>query len=620
MESIRSTCELYDYQVDNPSPGTILRNAFNYLNDSDPLLSSTAVITDDLDLSNKENICQNKDMSVSNLLDQWELPELKELFKKNYVDLKALAYARHEHLEELKKEIPWGLRIKFEHELFKWQKEMNTFTNDKESTNMQNLTMQKNVMDNIGSAPEGPGVSDKGAIASNNQNSDGDNVGGSQYIFEDLNTNAALSVNPEKETETFDPIPSTSREASSVVDLKSILNNYAEGRAILQLCNKGKKEIPESHKQILVDKTVDYFIQNGLKLNVTASDTISQQIKKLFPDEVVEYYFAPQGGKAPKGKLLAKFYNQIRKLKTCGLVEAKLLKRKHSKSPSEPLPEPEEDSENIKKRLKYAQEGERWEEIKTLWRSSQNYRKRMLLESNAENVVDFLKEWPAYKNPMGYTLIEIDFKLTFPDAENNIFTKWVPFSDNVLDIFKSKIKDKLCKQILEKYLNDVENISEEGKNAVILHTIHAALVPTSKRVIKSGKKKTLEKCTITDSQDSFMLTGHSITEIEEKLLRQKSRQLPVQPLLVVLLEDTLFQPKQYLVYFDNVKYKFFSVISALNCCFQILHVFNLKYPIECQAVWLFIQKFLYNIKTEYDVVLPNVTIFINELNKRINAD
>lgn len=41
-----------------------------------------------------------------------------------------------------------------------------------------------------------------------------------------------------------------------------------------------------------------------------------------------EYYFAPQKNKAPKGKLLAKYYNNTRKLKSSGLLEGPLVKRK----------------------------------------------------------------------------------------------------------------------------------------------------------------------------------------------------------------------------------------------------------------------------------------------------
>lgn len=67
----------------------------------------------------------------------------------------------------------------------------------------------------------------------------------------------------------------------------------------------------------------------------------------------------------------------------------------------------EEDAESIKQKLKYIQEGERWEEVKQLWKSSENYRRKMLIESDSENVSRFIDEWPAYKHPLGYTLVRV---------------------------------------------------------------------------------------------------------------------------------------------------------------------------------------------------------------------
>lgn len=70
----------------------------------------------------------------------------------------------------------------------------------------------------------------------------------------------------------------------SQISLNTILNSYTEGKVLLKL-HKIKTELPELSKQVLVDKIVDYFIQKGHKLNVPAAETITQQIKRLFPDE-----------------------------------------------------------------------------------------------------------------------------------------------------------------------------------------------------------------------------------------------------------------------------------------------------------------------------------------------
>lgn len=144
-------------------------------------------------------------------------------------------------------------------------------------------------------------------------------------------------------------------------------------------------------------------------------------------------------------------------------------------------------------------------------------------------------------------------------------------------------------------------------------------MPTSKKTEKVGTKKVLIKYTISDSQDAFMVTGASLAEIETKLLLLKSKKLPIQPHLVVIYDDNLFHPKQYLVCCDQIKYSFFSPISALNCCLQLYHVFNLSYPLECVAVWQFLQIYFFDIKTQHDMVLPTINIFLNELSKKVQV-
>jgi len=67
-----------------------------------------------------------------------------------------------------------------------------------------------------------------------------------------------------------------------------------------------------------------------------------------------------------------------------------------------------------------------------------------------------------------------------------------------------------------------------------------------------------------------------------------------------MVVGSLFDPKQILVYFDNIEYKIFSAYKAFDVCFKIFHVFNVEYPLESGDVWLFIQTFFYNIQTKYD--------------------
>lgn len=103
----------------------------------------------------------------------------------------------------------------------------------------------------------------------------------------------------------------------------------------------------------------------------------------------------------------------------------------------------------------------------------------------------------------------------------------------------------------------------------------------------------------------------TITPLEEMMKLKKSNNNPIQPCLLIV--GTVLNPTQILVYFDEIKYKFFSVIKALDMCYKIYHVFNIEYPLESQNVWLFIQHYFYKMKLKFDKPCPLINQIISEL-------
>lgn len=74
----------------------------------------------------------------------------------------------------------------------------------------------------------------------------------------------------------------------------------------------------------------------------------------------------------------------------------------------------EEEGVAIKNKLKYMQEGDRWEQVEQLWRNSVNFRRNMLLTNVDTHVSNFIDlEWPSYKHSLGYTLVSGIAFLTF---------------------------------------------------------------------------------------------------------------------------------------------------------------------------------------------------------------
>lgn len=86
----------------------------------------------------------------------------------------------------------------------------------------------------------------------------------------------------------------------------------------------------------------------------------------------------------------------------------------------------------------------------------------------------------------------------------------------------------------------------------------------------------------------------------------------VQPFICVVGAD-FYGIKNFYVYYFNTYYKFSNIIRALDTCFKIFHVFNLKYPIQSCLVWTFIQKCMYDIHNEGDIKSSSLSSLISDL-------
>jgi len=267
----------------------------------------------------------------------------------------------------------------------------------------------------------------------------------------------------------------------------------------------------------------------------------------------------------------------------------------------------EEDAEILLTNLKHDELT--WPEIEVVWRKTTGYRLKKLKTANF-SPLEIQKIWPQYMQPLGHKLIDIDFKRLYEKATNMLST-YENALEKLLQIIYDRIKDPSCRKILEEMVTTVD-VSENHKNSVVLYVLHALFVPTSKMTYTdSNVKKCLQKFSIKDSQNSFFIVSNTVVEIEEKLKIRRNNKNPIQPCLLIV--GTIPNPSQILVYFDETKYKFFSIVKAMDMCFKIYHVFNIEYPLQSLNVWLFIQRFFYNIKLQSDKPCPLVNQIISEL-------
>ncbi|XP_022166808.1 uncharacterized protein LOC111031246 [Myzus persicae] len=321
----------------------------------------------------------------------------------------------------------------------------------------------------------------------------------------------------------------------------------------------------------------------------------------MFPSEVKDTYFMKDvQNKNTKGKLYAKYYNAMRTLKSCGLVPSKGLQVKrtidtetHRQYNKEFVPE--YDIDYIVDQIKYDLNCS-FPDLENNWKSTTNYRLNEI--KNFVSISEIIKNWNSYTLPLGYRLVDIDFHTLYPNCSSLLNTFENKF-ENIVKLMDEKLKDSTNRRLFETLRDDASIINQNGKNTVLLYLLHAILVPTAKKITKdhNGKKCQI-KYLIKDSQNSFMTFKNSVAEIEEHIVMRQNEKNPIQPFIIIVGTPT--NPKEIIVFFDCIKYKLFTILSAVDVCFKLFHLFNLEYPCESCVVWLFIQKYFYSLTTNFD--------------------
>lgn len=110
-----------------------------------------------------------------------------------------------------------------------------------------------------------------------------------------------------------------------------------------------------------------------------------------------------------------------------------------------------------------------------------------------------------------------------------------------------------------------------------------------------------------------MVFKNSVCEVEEYITLRRNENNPIQPFILIV--GTPMYPRETVVFFDSIKYKVFSILNAIDVCFKLIHLFNLEYPIESSIVWLFIQKYFYNLNTKFDKPYHTLGQILSDLRK-----
>lgn len=88
----------------------------------------------------------------------------------------------------------------------------------------------------------------------------------------------------------------------------------------------------------------------------------------------------------------------------------------------------------------------------------------------------------------------------------------------------------------------------------------------------------------------------------------------VQPYIIAVGPQLTTVEAVYIV-IDDVMYKVENILKAVDILYKIFQVLDMKYPIGCEQIWLFIQIYIYERKTKWDKNDKSVMTLIDELNK-----
>lgn len=155
----------------------------------------------------------------------------------------------------------------------------------------------------------------------------------------------------------------------------------------------------------------------------------------------------------------------------------------------------------------------------------------------------------------------------------------------------------------------------DNLNVCYMMLLHAVLLPPSKQV-----KGRHIKYTIADAQNSFTVPVNQASDVHAVIADKKNNcvtnKTTLQPFIIVIGDK--FHYKEFYVVLDDIKYEFKSYMEAVEYCFKLIFVLNLKYPDESVNLWTFVQAFLFNIKTSLNI--PIVETFINDLNIQLTEN
>ncbi|XP_036336241.1 uncharacterized protein LOC118746501 [Rhagoletis pomonella] len=348
------------------------------INDLFPAIISIA--DDSPLLQNQQEILEDDELKI--LLRSWNVEHMYTCLKEENIDVNILKILKFDHLKEILQTFKIGDRILFEFNFENWRNQINKPLHFHASVSTASPSCSANFSSVRSRSP-----ASSPTTGSNSQ---------------DFEENAFVAL-------------ATILHA----DIKSLhVKDFYK-------CNN---RLDDAHRNVLINIIVTYYIAKNIHMSLQVSHYLENEILSLFPNEKLNFYRTEK-----RGKLYTKY---------CYL-------KKSFKNRLSIIPVPEENTkadkiarddhaEEIIQHLKY--DNLTAEEFESCWQASANYRIHQIKEK-FNSIQQVFVDWPEYKKPNGYRLIDLDFGTIFPNHDNFL----VDWKQKVLKLFLHLKRSKCLK-------------------------------------------------------------------------------------------------------------------------------------------------------------------------------
>ncbi|XP_067638070.1 uncharacterized protein [Eurosta solidaginis] len=197
-------------------------------------------------------------------------------------------------------------------------------------------------------------------------------------------------------------------------------------------------------------ESIDGFVRHlkriyDIHMSLQSSYCLEGEILEIFPNEKLSFYRTEK-----RGKLYTKFCNMKKSIKSYS-SEAK---QRRMESPEVEKNVPEIGAEEMLQRVKF--NNLTAEEFQNAWQAYANYR---INQTKFQNIHQIFREWPEYKESDGYSLIDLDFTVMFPNTHN-----FLSCQQELLRLFHFLQKPGVLKDSSTKFI--INSISEKDLEKV----------------------------------------------------------------------------------------------------------------------------------------------------------